>query len=173
MITNIYIAGPMSGYEDYNVGAFYKAANDLREQGYVVVNPATLPTDLSESDYLPINMAMLEACDTICMLDGWEESDGALAELTYALRQDYYVILYRDGKYYTLNNAEQSDLREALRLGAKKYVSDFTRHSFIEKDVQEDDNTDEDEEYIEIPKSSFEATKNLLGLVSSILESKE
>lgn len=173
MITNIYIAGPMSGYEDYNVGAFYKAANDLRERGYVVVNPATLPIDLSESDYLPINMAMLEACDTICMLDGWEESDGALAELTYALRQDYYVILYRDGKYYTLNNAEQSDLREALHFGAKKFISDFTHDSFIENDAQADGDIYDDEEYIEVPKATLEATKNLLGLVSSILESKE
>ena len=29
-------------------------------------------------------MAMIDCCDTVCMLPGWENSDGANAEYLYA-----------------------------------------------------------------------------------------
>ena len=37
----VYIAGPMSGYPDMNGPAFDKKADELRAQGYEVVNPAS------------------------------------------------------------------------------------------------------------------------------------
>ena len=83
----IFISGGMSGYPNYNSEAFFRAANDLAEQGYIVLNPAMLPQGLNDSKYLPIDMAMIEASDALFMLDGFEKSRGSMAELAYAIRQ--------------------------------------------------------------------------------------
>lgn len=83
----IFISGAMSGLPNYNSEAFYKAANDLAEKGYIVLNPAILPHDLADNKYMPIDMAMIEAADALFMLDGFEKSRGAMAELAYGIRQ--------------------------------------------------------------------------------------
>lgn len=43
----VYVAGPMSGYEQFNRPAFHSAAKRLTDKGYVVLNPATLPDGLT------------------------------------------------------------------------------------------------------------------------------
>lgn len=83
----IYIAGPMSGHEDYNRPAFNDAARRLAEAGHVPINPAVLPTELSDSAYMPICTSMIDGADAIYLLDGWEHSGGAMAEFAYARRQ--------------------------------------------------------------------------------------
>lgn len=83
----VYIAGPMSGHEDYNRPAFNDAARRLAEAGHVPINPAVLPTELSDSAYMPICTSMIDGADAIYLLDGWERSGGAMAEFAYARRQ--------------------------------------------------------------------------------------
>lgn len=83
----VYIAGPMSGHEDYNRPAFNDAARRLAEAGHVPINPAVLPTQLSDSAYMPICTSMIDGADAIYLLDGWERSGGAMAEFAYARRQ--------------------------------------------------------------------------------------
>ena len=41
----IYIAGPMTGYENYNYPKFFKIENILKEKGWIVVNPARITDD--------------------------------------------------------------------------------------------------------------------------------
>ena len=41
-IRSIYLAGPMRGYANYNFPSFWRAAHELRTQGYHVVSPAEL-----------------------------------------------------------------------------------------------------------------------------------
>jgi hypothetical protein len=84
----VYIAGPMSGYLDYNFPAFHHVAAQLRERGMDVVNPAELNTDpdtnkASTDPYgvcLKRALAGLLTCDMLVLLDGWELSTGARLE---------------------------------------------------------------------------------------------
>ena len=88
----VYLAGPMTGKPLYNHEAFYRMANDLADRGYNVINPAILPTFLDDGKYLAIDMALIEACDMVCTLEGWTESAGAIAEVAYALRQGKDIV---------------------------------------------------------------------------------
>lgn len=88
----IYIAGPMTGIVNDNREGFNEAEAFLKAKGHTALNPALLPRTLDDKKYLPICIAMLEACDAIFMLDGWENSQGAKAELAYAKRQRKVVI---------------------------------------------------------------------------------
>lgn len=88
----IYIAGPMTGYSDYNKPAFFGASLSLMDMGYVVLNPATLPEGLEQSEYMDICLAMVRAADAIYLLEGYENSKGALAELAYAEKLEMEII---------------------------------------------------------------------------------
>ena len=92
MPIKIYIAGPMTGKAEYNRPAFALAEKNLRAAGYRVINPAVMPTDLDREDYMPICLAMLERCDAIYLLDGWQESEGARVEVEYARYKDLLVL---------------------------------------------------------------------------------
>ncbi|HDC2548779.1 TPA: DUF4406 domain-containing protein [Salmonella enterica] len=76
----IYIAGPMSGIENFNRNAFDIAAIMLKSIGHAVLNPAILPDGLTYGQYIKISKAMLECADTIYLLEGWQDSAGATNE---------------------------------------------------------------------------------------------
>lgn len=79
-MSRIYIAGPMTGYKDFNRPAFNELAASLCAEGHVVLNPATLPSGLTQAQYMDICFAMVRAADAVYMLEGWEHSPGARAE---------------------------------------------------------------------------------------------
>lgn len=80
-----YIAGPMTGIDKLNRPAFQAAAEQLhRDLGRVVINPATLPDGLTQAEYMDICLAMIRSADTVYLLRGWEQSEGAMAEYHYA-----------------------------------------------------------------------------------------
>lgn len=89
----VYVAGPMSGYEQFNRPAFHSAAKRLTDKGYVVLNPATLPDGLTQAQYMDICLAMLRCADTIYMLKEWEYSAGARAENALAEKLVLNVLL--------------------------------------------------------------------------------
>ncbi len=89
----IYIAGPMTGYEDYNRTAFSMATMRLKSAGHAVLNPGVLPNGLSQQQYMSICIPMLMCADVIYLLDGWEESAGARAEYAMALKLNMHVSL--------------------------------------------------------------------------------
>ena len=93
----IYIAGPMTGKENYNFDAFNAKETELREQGFKVLNPAKIGVLPEYSMYWPINKAMLDGADAIYMLNGWEESEGARKEFAYAICHDL-TPYYEDGE---------------------------------------------------------------------------
>jgi hypothetical protein len=83
----IYVAGPMTGYADFNFPAFHAAAARLRQAGWEVVNPAENfggRTDLPHETYLRADVILLAQCDAAAMLPGWEESRGAKLEYLLA-----------------------------------------------------------------------------------------
>lgn len=91
-----YIAGPMSGLPGYNRRAFDAAERMLRRDGHLVLNPAVLPTDLPYKTYLPICLTMLQQCDVVLLLHGWELSRGARLEAEFAKTQGKILIEKED-----------------------------------------------------------------------------
>jgi hypothetical protein len=80
-VTKLYIAGPMSGYADFNYPAFRSAAEQLRAAGYAVGNPADLDgTGLPYKECIRLGLALLFTCDHLALLPGWERSRGAVLE---------------------------------------------------------------------------------------------
>ena len=91
MNMKIYISGSITGTDDY-MERFAKAEKELTEQGYSVVNPAKvnaqLPEDTDYEDYMRMSFCMLDMCNGIYMLNGWEKSYGANREYGYALAKN-------------------------------------------------------------------------------------
>lgn len=86
-----YIAGPMTGKDDWNFPAFHAAAKELRARGDLVVNPAeldeadeVLPGERPWDWYLRRDLKEMLQCDAVYALEGWEESKGAQLEIYVA-----------------------------------------------------------------------------------------
>ncbi|WP_097332594.1 DUF4406 domain-containing protein, partial [Escherichia coli] len=92
MRVRIYIAGPMTGYENFNREAFHRAEEALKREGHTVLNPAVLPDGLTQPQYMDICMAMIRCVDAVYMLKGWQRSAGAKAELALAEKLGHAVI---------------------------------------------------------------------------------
>lgn len=101
----IYIAGPMRGYKYFNFPAFDAAWQYLYDAGYDPISPANMDRevgfdpetlgpdydwndlnacDFSLHDAIDRDVAALKTCSAIYLLDGWEHSTGANAELAIA-----------------------------------------------------------------------------------------
>lgn len=98
----LYLAGPMSGYPQFNYPAFYAAADMLRAQGYEVVSPAEMDSKELQAlalkstngtfkdieganetwgDMLARDVKLVaDVVDGVCLLPGWENSRGARLE---------------------------------------------------------------------------------------------
>jgi hypothetical protein len=100
-LKEIYIAGPMSGYPEFNFPAFFAAQKKLEAEGWKVWNPAAKEEDLETpemesfakgdsaglvSEGWDYRGAFKWDCEkviygnAIYMLPGWEYSPGATAE---------------------------------------------------------------------------------------------
>ena len=84
----VYISGPITGVSDY-MEKFEAAEKELKEKGYTVVNPAKInygmPEDMTYEEYMEIDIRLIDLCDAIYMIRGWEMSLGANREYGYAL----------------------------------------------------------------------------------------
>lgn len=91
----VYISGGITGVDDY-MTHFLKAESKLIEDGYSVVNPAKvnsmLPQDTDYEEYMKMSMCMLDMCDYIYLLKGWQESRGANREYGYALAKEKTIM---------------------------------------------------------------------------------
>lgn len=90
----IYIAGPMTGYEDYNFPAFNKVAEELRNKGYIVFNPAEhgVVEGAEWEDYMAFDLTQLGQCGIIYMLKGWQMSRGACLEQLIATSLNMKIV---------------------------------------------------------------------------------
>lgn len=96
MSRHCYIAGRMRGLPRFGFDAFHAAAADLRSRGWRVTSPAEmdeqlgfdpdqpLPADFDLADAMKRDIEAILRCDTLILLPGWEESEGAKIELTVA-----------------------------------------------------------------------------------------
>lgn len=100
----IYLAGPMRGIKDFNFHAFHEEAKRLRSGGHTVFNTAEWEEqvygvgfnrsergDFKDIPQFNFREALAKDLDWICreadtvaVLQGWEKSSGALAEMAVA-----------------------------------------------------------------------------------------
>ncbi len=117
---NIYVAGPMTGIPYFNFPLFNKVSAKLRAMGYTVFNPAERDNqrhgvDISAGNHngdealaekahgfsmrealaMDMEYICLEA-DAICMLPGWEKSEGAFAEWATARRLKHTIMYWSE-----------------------------------------------------------------------------
>ncbi|MDR0771286.1 MAG: DUF4406 domain-containing protein [Burkholderiales bacterium] len=97
-MNRIYISGPMTGFAEWNFPAFHAEAARLRALGYDVINPAEINQDqnISWRDALRNDLKALLICDTIAMLEGWQNSDGAHLEMHVAHRVGIAIVIAKD-----------------------------------------------------------------------------
>ena len=84
----IYIAGPITGTDDYML-RFAAAEERLQQEGHVVINPAKVSAELPEKtryeEYMKLAICLLDMCDGIFMLKNWNASKGATEEFMYVV----------------------------------------------------------------------------------------
>lgn len=110
----IYIAGPMSGVENFNFPLFFETENKLKELGYEVINPAhndgeSLEEALANAGspekprnswgyYMRRDLAHVLAVDAICVLPDWRQSKGANLEVHVAQELGLPIYVLQDGE---------------------------------------------------------------------------
>ena len=89
----IYIAGPMSGKEDFNRAAFNAAAKALAAKGWQPINPVEIErvypcvredgsvNGVRLGNLMEIERVFARRAGAIYLLNGWERSKGAWGEL--------------------------------------------------------------------------------------------
>ena len=97
----IYLAGPMTGYPQHNFPAFDRAKERLEEMGWEPISPADMdrkigydPTKGDTLDGVDIHEFTMDCVrrdteairnvDALALIDGWEHSTGAKAEVMLA-----------------------------------------------------------------------------------------
>ncbi len=161
----LYIAGPMRGIAWFNYPLFDRVAKELRDAGNEVISPAdedrkvgfdpfanpshvnpdacTFPKSM---DFAKTVRRCLEAvlrCDEIVLLPGWENSNGAVAELTLAMwlnkRVRHLNIDYDNRITYACYWTSLISLAVQL---SEHHISKVERMGLAEQD--DDDEDDED-----------------------------
>ena len=86
----IYISGAITNNPNYKED--FERAEDYLQREYPsadIINPALvnsyLPKSTTYEEYMKMCFCMLDMCDSICMLKGFEKSCGSNRELGYAL----------------------------------------------------------------------------------------
>lgn len=79
---SIYIAGPMTGYPNFNFEAFFAAQKKLENEGWKVWNPA----NKDEEDGVTENAAFASGNDQLLMASGWSFEDAFLWDVTKVIQ---------------------------------------------------------------------------------------
>ena len=94
----VYISGKMSGVYNYNKSLFNEVEDYLRVRelppNTKIYNPASFPQQESYTDYIRFCIKQLLKCNSIYLVEGWENSRGSLLESRIALicGLDHYVV---------------------------------------------------------------------------------
>ena len=96
----IYIAGAMTGKENFNFDAFDQVRDYLKANGHHPISPADIdrlyegidkyfpknfsPTVEDCARYMRRDLNAIEGADAVYMMEGWEFSKGARVELAFA-----------------------------------------------------------------------------------------
>lgn len=94
-LTPIYIAGPMSGYDDFNYPAFYAVEDDLKRHGYKLINNPARHFNGEQhhpwTDYIEVALQAVLHSRALVVMQGWQHSVGATLEVLVALSIDHPI----------------------------------------------------------------------------------
>ena len=93
-----YIAGKITNYFEYEQH-FARAEKRLHDAGHTTMNPATLAQNegFNHADYMHVCFAMIDVCDAVYMLTGWQASKGATMEYEYARKHSKIIMFEGEG----------------------------------------------------------------------------
>lgn len=93
----IYLSGAITGVPNYKKD-FEIIKLDLQSKGYKrIINPAELDEVIINGDYeeyMEICIKLIDMCDLVILIPGWEKSAGANREMGYALGKNIAVTTY-------------------------------------------------------------------------------
>lgn len=96
----IYLCGPVSGTEGSRE-RFRRAELAMSREGFEVVNPVKivgkLPEGVSYREIMELCIHLLDMCEMIFLMEGWEYSNGCNAEVAHALAKKI-TVTYEGGK---------------------------------------------------------------------------
>nr|WP_183448463.1 DUF4406 domain-containing protein [Microvirga lupini] len=116
-LSSVYLAGPMTGYDDHNFPAFNACAAKLRGRFAHVVNPAEhgIVEGAEWGDYLRYDIGRLADCASIALLPGWSKSRGAQLEVHIAQKLGMPILLMDGAEEVPAVAGEQTDaVRDVL-----------------------------------------------------------
>ena len=105
MMRLLYVSGPFSAADNLdgierNILAASEAALEGWRQGWAVICPHKNTSgyqhaaDIPYETWIEGDLEILRRCDAICMLPGWEQSNGARIELALAYDLEMEVLVY-------------------------------------------------------------------------------
>lgn len=98
----VYVSGKYSGNIDENIHAARLAAIKIWEHGNIALTPHLntahfeIDCNCKYEDYIEGDLELLERCDAVVMLPGWEESAGAVKERNAALIEMIPIFYFPD-----------------------------------------------------------------------------
>lgn len=101
-----YLAGKMTGLEEYGYQMFERAATELRSRGLEIVSPHELHPHETRATrsmgpyklYAIAGITALLKCDAIILMEGWSTSKGARKELDFAINLGQKIFYWIDNK---------------------------------------------------------------------------
>ena len=105
----IYISGPITGTVGY-MERFQEIEKKMEAAGIVAINPAKvngqLPDILTHAEYMKTSIAMLDMCEAVYMLEGWQQSKGCSIEFEYAY--EHGISIYFENGRIAINDIVES-----------------------------------------------------------------
>ena len=90
----IYISGPITNTPDY-ISNFSVAEQKLKSEypNAEIINPTVLDKlPLEYDEYMKLDLMLIDMCDAIYMMNGWEKSKGACIEFGYAVAKELNIL---------------------------------------------------------------------------------
>lgn len=91
----IYISGPVTNVLDYKE-KFDQAEKHLKQTypNAEIINPTmiVLPSSCKHEDYMKIDFMLLDLCDAVYFMPGWDLSKGCNQEYGYAMAKELIIL---------------------------------------------------------------------------------